>query len=58
MFNLTYFKKSIAFTTLLIALTPLAALAQNYCGDGMLNVEFGEECDDGNFANRDSCSAY
>jgi cysteine-rich repeat protein len=58
MFNLTYFKKSIAFVVLLIALTPLAALAQNYCGDGMLNVEFGEECDDGNFANRDSCSAY
>ena len=36
-------------------LIPMSASA-SYCGDGVLNEN--EECDDGNFINRDSCSAY
>ena len=36
-------------------LIPMSVSA-NYCGDGVLNEN--EECDDGNFINRDSCSAY
>ena len=27
------------------------------CGDGILDAEFGEECDDGNNANGDGCSS-
>ena len=34
------------------------ASADGYCGDGGLHEEYGEECDDGNFINRDGCSAY
>ena len=29
-----------------------------FCGDGGLNEDMGEQCDDGNFINRDGCSAY
>ena len=36
---------------------PVLAFAA-YCGDGELNEDMGEQCDDGNFMNRDSCSAY
>ena len=34
------------------------SFADNYCGDGILNENLGEQCDDGNFINRDGCSAY
>lgn len=37
-----------------LLLIPLTALA--YCGDGGLEPQ--EECDDGNFIDRDGCSAY
>ena len=29
---------------------------QARCGDGTLDIEFGEECDDGNNVNGDGCS--
>lgn len=30
----------------------------SFCGDGGVNAERGEECDDGNLIDRDGCSAY
>lgn len=30
----------------------------SYCGDGVLNTDKDEACDDGNFDNRDGCSSY
>lgn len=39
-------------------LFPINTLADNYCGDGVQNEDMGEECDDGNFINRDGCSSY
>ena len=32
------------------------ALVSAYCGDGITDVEFGEECDDGNTEPDDGCS--
>ena len=29
-----------------------------YCGDGVLNSELGEECDDGNDVSKDGCDAF
>lgn len=29
-----------------------------HCGNGELEVEFGEQCDDGNWFNGDGCSAF
>lgn len=45
---------------LLLVMIQSPALAQEaaYCGDGMLSEDLEEECDDGNFVNRDGCSAY
>ncbi|MBN2086767.1 S-layer homology domain-containing protein [Candidatus Peregrinibacteria bacterium] len=37
---------------------PIGMGADSYCGDGILNEDLGEECDDYNFINRDGCSAY
>ena len=37
---------------------PTFATDTSYCGDGAINTEYGEECDDGNFFNRDGCSNY
>ena len=44
---------------ILFSCLPLIAFASetSYCGDGSLN-ELHEECDDGNFINRDGCSTY
>lgn len=47
-------KTFLAFLTVLLA--PSFAFASLYCGDGI--VSEGETCDDGNFINRDGCSAY
>jgi cysteine-rich repeat protein len=45
--------------SLVITGTAHATMEQaSYCGDGVLDQENGEQCDDGNFINRDSCSAY
>lgn len=41
----------------LFVLIPLAT-TYAYCGDGTLETEKGEDCDDGNFAERDGCSSY
>ena len=50
MLRKTFFALLIGF---FFAPTTLASL---YCGDGILSE--GEACDDGNFINRDGCSAY
>lgn len=42
--------------TLIGVILPSFALANGYCGDGIVNNE--EQCDDGNYDNRDGCSAY
>lgn len=31
--------------------------ASPFCGNGVINPEFGEQCDDGNFVNGDGCDA-
>jgi len=36
--------------------TGIAILLQSNCGDGVVQTEFGEQCDDGNRANGDGCS--
>ncbi|QQR83014.1 chitobiase/beta-hexosaminidase C-terminal domain-containing protein [Candidatus Peregrinibacteria bacterium] len=36
----------------------LPTLGFAYCGDTILQVDEGEQCDDGNFVNRDGCSSY
>lgn len=41
---------------LVFFLVSLSKAEEPYCGDGMLSA--GEECDDGNFINRDGCSSY
>lgn len=50
--------KKLGLISLLICLVSSPALAAEtlYCGDGILSIP--EECDDGNFINRDGCSAY
>ena len=45
-------------TSLLILNRGYAAGQESYCGDGILNTDAGEQCDDGNFYNRDGCSNY
>ena len=48
-------------TIIFIASISFASISHaydSYCGDGGLNEDLGEECDDGNFTNRDGCSAY
>ncbi len=40
----------------LLIIKPAFAVETLYCGDGLLSDN--EECDDGNFINRDGCSAY
>ncbi len=40
----------------LVADFPLDLPPQATCGDGTLDTEFGEECDDGNTDNGDGCS--
>ena len=53
--------KKISLTTLILVLflSQSAHAAETaYCGDGLLSEELGEQCDDGNFVNRDGCSAY
>jgi len=47
----------ICFSFIFLTL-PFLANAGGYCGDGDKNVASGEECDDGNFDNRDGCSSY
>jgi cysteine-rich repeat protein len=42
----------------ILSLFPIITFADNYCGDGILDTQVGEECDDGNFVNRDGCSNY
>ena len=51
-------KKISLFSILTVLLTAGISLAEEalYCGDGIQSE--GEECDDGNFINRDGCSAY
>ena len=49
------FKLILACLIIGFLLMPMSASA-SYCGDGGLNEN--EECDDGNFINRDGCSAY
>lgn len=58
--NLKYLKIVSFVILLLICISGNAALADDglYCGDEILSEEHGEECDDGNFINRDGCSAY
>ena len=43
---------------IILLLFPISAFAEDYCGDGLKNEEHGEECDDGNFINRDGCDSY
>lgn len=50
--------KLIILTILITFSFSESTLANNYCGDGTFNENMGEECDDGNFINRDGCSAY
>lgn len=57
MFLIGRLKKTLFFITIGI-LMPLTLTHASYCGDGGLNEIFGEQCDDGNFINRDGCSAY
>lgn len=40
----------------LFAISPLKAFGAGYCGDGALDTSV-EQCDDGNFIDRDGCSA-
>lgn len=40
-----------------IALLGLSSSANAYCGDGLLDAQL-EQCDDGNFTNRDGCNSY
>ncbi len=53
-----FLKKLGLISILLVCIAIRPALAEEtlYCGDGI--VSESEECDDGNFANRDGCSAY
>ncbi len=51
-------KLSLSVLLLLIIHSPTLAEEALYCGDGLLSTELGEECDDGNFGNRDGCSSY
>ena len=53
-----FLKKLGLISILLVCITIRPALAEEtlYCGDGI--VSESEECDDGNFTNRDGCSAY
>ena len=37
---------------------PAFADDPQYCGDGILNPSRNEQCDDGNFVNRDGCNTY
>jgi cysteine-rich repeat protein len=39
-----------------VTLVPNMTFAEGYCGDKIVNNN--EECDDGNFANRDGCNSY
>ncbi|MBU1683177.1 S-layer homology domain-containing protein [Patescibacteria group bacterium] len=53
--------KSLILASLLstvIFAIPTFAADTPYCGNGVTDTEYGEECDDGNFWNRDGCSAY
>lgn len=43
---------------IILAGSPALAEEALYCGDGLHSESEGEECDDGNFINRDGCSAY
>ena len=52
--TLKYTKLSLVII-LSLFLLPCSSFADPYCGDGI--VDIGEECDDGNFINRDSCSS-
>lgn len=57
--NLKFIKKFILLLLLIVCISGNSALAIDlYCGDGLHSESEGEECDDGNFINRDSCSAY
>ncbi len=58
--NSKFLMKSILVIAVIVLLTAGIAHAAEtfYCGDGALNEEHGEECDDGNFVNRDGCSTY
>lgn len=51
------FSKVLVGTIISLLFISSPAFAVGYCGDGFLN-EVMEECDDGNFAERDGCSAY
>lgn len=56
--NLKFLKRFglIAFWLAIFLVLPARAEDALYCGDGILSAQ--EECDDGNFVNRDGCSAY
>ena len=58
MFPLRRLNKLLAGVLIVLLFMPSLSFADFYCGDGALNEEYGEECDDGNFINRDGCSAY
>jgi cysteine-rich repeat protein len=51
------FTFALVFIGLCFWATPRFARAAGYCGDGILQPDLGEECDDGNFVDRDGCSA-
>ena len=57
MLSMRWFKKLLVTGLIALFFMPSFASANDYCGDGALNEEY-EECDDGNFVNRDGCSAY
>jgi cysteine-rich repeat protein len=52
--------KEVIIITVIMASTGLytPVFAESYCGDNIKNEDFGEECDDGNFINRDGCNTY
>jgi len=58
--NIRLLTRTGLISALFIFLSASIALAEAtlYCGDSIHSPENGEECDDGNFVNRDSCSAY
>ncbi|MBN2307024.1 S-layer homology domain-containing protein [Candidatus Peregrinibacteria bacterium] len=58
--NFNTLKKFSLVSILVVFLTTGIVLAEEalYCGDTIHSPENGEECDDGNFINRDGCSAY
>ncbi|MBU0706494.1 S-layer homology domain-containing protein [Patescibacteria group bacterium] len=58
MIDFRFIKKLTLITVFLYGIAGHSAMAAEtlYCGDGILSAI--EECDDGNFINRDGCSSY